>query len=74
MISNSLCMFPLLRKCSLLIRLLLDLEGFTTLQKSPTLDSSLLLFYSPSLLFLHILLYTLVRSYHMQVLLLLLQF
>ena len=49
-------------------------EGFTTLQKSPTLDSSLLLFYSPSLLLLHIQLYTLVRNYHMQVLLLLLQF
>ena len=49
-------------------------EGFTTLQKSPTLDSSLLLFYSPSLLLLHIQLYTLVRNYHMQVLVLFLQF
>lgn len=49
-------------------------EGFTTLQKSPTLDSSLLLFYSPSLLLLHIQLYTLVRSCHTQMHLLLLQF
>ena len=58
----------------MLIRLFLDLEGFTTLQKSPTLHSSLLLFYSPSLLLLHIQLYTLVRNYHMQVLVLFLQF
>ena len=44
MISNSLCMFPLLRKCSLLLRLLLDLKGLLLFKRA--LLSILLSFYS----------------------------